>query len=101
MVVEVDKKGFHEEGFVTPEPTSSELIAELPLQEEVVGPLVEEEIVSLSIQKTQDETLGDKVWTQYSQDFVNLYYDEEKDVGEERIQDLIEDLSLLKIEVKK
>ena len=38
---------------------------------------------------------------QSSQEFVNLDSDEEKDVGEERIQGLIEELSLLKIEVKK
>ena len=38
---------------------------------------------------------------QYSQEFVNLDSDEEKDAGEERIQSLIEELSLLKIEVKK
>ena len=51
MVVEVDKKGFQEEGVVTQEPTSSELITEVPLQEEFVGPLAEEEVVSLLIQK--------------------------------------------------
>ena len=47
--VEVDKKGFQEEGVVTQEPTSSVLITKLHLQEEVVGPLVEEEVVSLPI----------------------------------------------------
>ena len=81
MVVEVEKKRFQEEGVVTQEPTSSELIAEVPLQEEVVGPLVEEEAISLPIQNNQDETLVDKVWTQSSQEFVNLDSNEEKDAG--------------------
>ena len=101
MVVEFEKKGFQEEGVVTQEPTSSKLITEVHLQAEVVGTLVEEEAVSLLIQNNQAETLDNKVWTQSSQDFVNLYSDEEKDAGEERIQGLIEELSLLKIEVKK
>ena len=38
---------------------------------------------------------------QSSQEFFNLEPDEEKDAGEEKIQGLIEELSLLKIEVKK
>ena len=38
---------------------------------------------------------------QSSQEFVNLDSDEEKDAGEGRIQGLIKELSLLKIEVKK
>ena len=38
---------------------------------------------------------------QSSQEFVNLDSDEEKEAGEENIQGLIEELSLLKIEVKK
>ena len=96
-----DKKGFEEEGDVTQEPTSSELIAEVPLQVEVVEPLVEEEAVSIPIQNNQAQTLGDKVWNQSCQDFVNLDSDEEKDAGEERIQGIIEELSLLKIEVNK
>ena len=66
MVVGVDKKGFQEEGDVTQEPASSELITEVPLQAEVARPLVEEEVVSLPIQNNQGETLGDKVWTQSS-----------------------------------
>ena len=78
-----------------------ELIEEVHWQEEVVEPLVEEEVVSLLIENNQAETLDNKVWTQSSQAFVNLYSDEEKDVGEEKIQGLIEELSLLKIEVKK
>ena len=73
------------------------MIAEVHLQVEVVGPLVEEEVVSLPIQDNQAETLGNKVWMQSSQYFVNLDYNEEKDVGEERIQGIIEELSLLKI----
>ena len=77
------------------------MITEVPLQEEVVGSLVEEEVVSFLIQNNQAEKLGNKVWMQYSQDFVNLDFDEEKDAGEGRIQGLIEELSLLKIEVKK
>ena len=77
------------------------MIAEVHLQIEVVGKLVEEEAVSLLIQNNQDETLDNKAWKQYSQDFVNLDSYEEKDIGEERIQSLIEELSLLKIEVKK
>ena len=81
MVVGVEKKGFQEEGVVTKEPTSSELITEVHWQEEVVGPLVEEEVVSLPIQNNQDETLGNKVWTQSSQGFVNLDSDEEKELG--------------------
>ena len=62
------------------------------MQAEVVGPLVEEEVVSLSIQNNQAETLGNKVWMKSSQDFVNLDSDEEKDAREERIQGLIEKL---------
>ena len=38
---------------------------------------------------------------QFSQNFVNLGYDDEENVGDERIQGLIKELSLLKIEVKK
>ena len=63
--------------------------------------MVEEEATSLPIQNNQAKTLGNKVWTQYSQDFFNLDTNEEKDAGEERIQGLIEEISLLKIEVKK
>ena len=77
------------------------MIAEVHWQTKVVGPLVEEEVVSLPIQNNQAETLGDKAWTQSFEEFVNLDSDEEKDVGEGRIQGLIEELSLLKIEVKK
>ena len=99
--VGVDKKAFQEEGVVTQEPTSSELIIEVHQQEEVVEPLVAEEVVSLPIQNNQDETLDNKVWTQSSQEIFNLDYDEEKDAGEENIQGLIEELSLLKIEVNK
>ena len=77
------------------------MITEVHLQAEVVGPLVKEEDVSLPIKNNQAETLGNKVWTQSSQDFVNLDSDEEKDVREERIQGLIEELSLLKIEGNK
>ena len=67
MVVGVDKNGFQEEGVVTQEPTSLELIAEVHLHAEVVGPLVEEEVVSLPVQNNQDKTLGNKVWMQSSQ----------------------------------
>ena len=88
MATEVDKKRFQEEGAVTQEPTSSELIAEVHWQAEVVEPLVEEEVVSLLIQNNQAETLENKVWTQSSQEFVNLDSDEE-DAGEEKIQGLI------------
>ena len=77
------------------------MIAEVHLQAEVVGSLVEEKVVSLPIQNNQDETLGNKVWTQSSQEFVNFDSDEENDAGEKRIQDLKEELSRLKIEVKK
>ena len=63
MAVEFDKKGFQEEGVVTQELASSELIAEVPLRAEIVGPLVEEEAVSLPIHNNQAETLGDKVCT--------------------------------------
>ena len=38
---------------------------------------------------------------QSSQEFFNLDSDEEKDIGEKNIQGLIEELSLLKIELKK
>ena len=101
LAIEVDKKGFQEKGDVTQEPTSSELITEVHLQAEVVGPLVEEEVVSLPIQNNQDETLGNKVWMKSSQYFVHLYSDEEKDTREESFQGIIEEISLLKIEVKK
>ena len=62
---------------------------------------MEVEVVSPLIQKNQVESLDNKVWMQYSQAFFNLDSDEEKDAGEEKIQGLIEELSLLKIEVKK
>ena len=82
MAAEVDRNGFQEQDDVTQEPTSPELIAEVPIQEEVVGSLVEEEVVSLLIQNDQAETSGDKVQTQFSQNFVNLEFDEEKDAGD-------------------
>ena len=62
---------------------------------------MEEEVASLPIQNNQVETFDNKVWTQYSQKFVNLDSDEEKDAGYGRIQGLIQELSLLKLEVKK
>ena len=77
------------------------MIAEVHWQEEVVEPLVEEEAVSLSIQNNQAETLDNKVWTESSQEIFNLDSDEEKEAGEEKIQRLIEELSLMKIEVNK
>ena len=66
------------------------MIAKIPIQEEVVGRLVEEKVVTLPIQNDQAKTLGNKVWTQFSQNFVYLDSDEEKDAGEEKIQGLIE-----------
>ena len=45
--------------------------------------------------------MDNKVWMKSSQEFVNLDSNEEKDMGEENIQGLIEELSLLKIEVNK
>ena len=101
LAVEVDKKRFQEGGVVTQEPTSLELIVEVHWQAEVVEPLVEEEVVSLPIQNNQDETLANKVWTQSSEEFVNLDSNADKEAGEEKIQGLMEELSLLKIEVKK
>ena len=97
MVVKVDRKGFQDKDVVMQEPSSPLL----PLHAGVVGSPVEEEDVSLPIQNDQAKTLGDKVWTQSSQDFVNLDSDEEKDAGDGRIQGLIEELSLLKLQVKK
>ena len=101
MATEFDRNWFQEEDVVTKEPTSPELIAEVPIQVKVVGSLVEEEVISLLIQNDQAKTSCDKVWTQFSWDFINLDFDEEKDTGDGRMQRLIEELLLLKIEVKK
>ena len=63
----------------------------------MVGRLVEEEANTLPIQNDQDETLGNKVWNQFSQKFIDLDFDKEKDTGDGRMQGLIEELSLLKL----
>ena len=76
---EADRNGFQEEDVVTQEPKSLELTAEIPIEEEVVGRLVEEEANTLSIPNDQDETSGNKVWTQFSLKFIDLDFDKEKD----------------------
>ena len=97
---EVDRNGFQEEDVVTQERASLELIAEIPIQAEMVGRLVEEEFVTLLIQNDQAETLGNEVWTQFSHSFVDSDSDKENDVKDRMMQVLIGELSLVKIEVK-
>ena len=61
---------------------------------------MEEEFVTLSIQGEKAETYGDKVGMQISQEIVNLDSDDEKYAGGMSIQDLIKELSLLKLEAR-
>ena len=88
------------EDVVTQEPTSPRVVAEVPMQEETVETLIEE-AVTLPVQSVQAETLNGKVCTQFSKNFVNLDSDDEENAGDERIQGMIKELSLLKVEVKK
>ena len=89
-----------EEDVVTQEPTSPREVAEVPMQAETVETLIEE-VVTLPVHNVQAETSNGKVNTQFSQKFVNLDSDDEENAGDERIQGLIKELSLLKMEVKK
>ena len=75
-------------------------MAKVPMQAETVETLTEE-AVTLPVQNVQAETLNGKVCTQFSQKIVNMDSDDEENVGYERIQGLIKELSLLKMEVKK
>ena len=59
------------------------------------------EAITSLVQNAQAETSDGKVCTQFSQKFVNLDSNDEENAGDERIQGLIKELSLLKIEVKK
>ena len=88
------------EDYVTQEPASPRVVAKVPMQTKTVETLIEETI-TLPVQNVQAETLDGKVCTQFSQNFVNLDSDDEENVGDERIQGLIKELSLLKMEVKK
>ena len=49
----------------------TKLSDEATTQIEATGTLMEEEVVTLSIQSEKDETSGDKVGMQISQDIVN------------------------------
>ena len=69
------------------------MVAEVPMQVETVETLMEE-AVTLPVQNVQAETSDGKVCTQFSQNFVNLDSDDEENVGDERIQGLIKELSL-------
>ena len=53
------------------------------------------------MQNVQAKALGGKVWTQLSQNFVNLGSDNEDHTEDEGIKRLTQELSLLKIEVRK
>ena len=53
------------------------------------------------MQNVQAEASGEKVWTQLSQNFVNLDSDNEDHAEDEGIQRLTQELSLLRIEVRK
>ena len=81
------------EDAVTQEPTSTRVVAEVPMQGETVETLIEE-AVTLPVQNVQAETSNGKVCTQFSQNFVNLDFDDEETAGEKRIQGLIKELSL-------
>ena len=77
------------------------MIAEVPMQEKTTETLIEEEAITPPVQNIHAETSNGKVCTQFSQNFVNVDSDDEENAGDERIQGLIRELSLLKIEVKK
>ena len=89
-----------EEYVVTQEPTFPREVAEMHMQADTIETLIEE-AVTLLVQNVQDETSDGKVCTHFSQNFVNLDSDDEENVGDERIQGLIKEHSLLKMEVKK
>ena len=74
------------ENVVTQEPSSPEVIAGVPIQ---------------AVHNVQAEALGGKVWTQLSQNFVNLDDDNEDHAKDDGIQRLTQELSLLRIEVRK
>ena len=79
---------------VTQEPKSLEMIAEVPMQVETAETLIEGEAITPPVQNGQAETLGGKVCTQFSQNFVNMDSDDEENAGEKRIQGMIKELSM-------
>ena len=88
------------EDVVTQEPASPRVVAEAPMQVETIETLIEE-VVTLPVQNVQAEKLDGKVCTQFSQNFVNLYSNDEENIGEKRIQGMIKEISLSKMVVKK
>ena len=76
------------------------MVVEVPMHAKTVETMIEE-AVTLLVQNVQVETSNGKVCTQFSQNFVNLDSDDEENARDERIQGLIKEISLLKMEVKK
>ena len=100
IMQEETAKTLIKEDVVTQEPTSPRVVVEVPMQGETIETLIEE-AVTLPVQNVQAETSDGKVYTQFSQNFVNMDSDDEENVGDERVHGLIKEFSLLKMEVKK
>ena len=81
----VEEGELQKEDVVTQEPTSPRVVAEVPMQEEVVETLIKEETITLPVQNVQAETSDGKVCTQFSQNFVDLDSDDEENARDERI----------------
>ena len=78
-----------------------EVVAEeIPGRDAITQEPATPEVIS-EVQDVQCGTLGDKVWTELPQNFINLDSDKEEHPEEEEISKLIEELSILRIEVRK
>ena len=80
-MVEVVAEGVPGRGVVTKEPTPPEVIPE--------------------VQDVQCATLGEKVWAELPRNVINLDYDQEEYSKEEEILKPTEELSILRIELRK
>ena len=76
------------------------VVGEIQGRDAITQELAPLEVIS-KVQDVQIATSGDKVWTQIPQNFINLDSDKEEHLEEEEILKLTEEISILRIEVRK
>ena len=83
------------------EVTAGEIQGRDAVTQETTPPEVISEVSRKSVHDVQIGTLGDKVWTQLPQNFINLDSDNEEHPENEEILKLTKKISILRIEVRK